>query len=146
MLREGDILVSTVRPNLKSHLKFSGQFPNAVCSTGFAVVRCALDLADPGYIYAHLFGSLISCQIDKIIAGSNYPAISSSDVRRLELPLPRLEEQTAIASVLSDMDTEIEALEHRRDKTRQIKQGMMQQLLTGRVRLVEPEASKEASA
>ena len=54
------------------------------------------------------------------------------------IPLPRTEEQTAIATVLSDMDAEITALEHRRDKTKQIKQGMMQQLLTGRVRLVKP--------
>ena len=46
-------------------------------------------------------------------------------------------EQRAIASVLSDMDAEIAALEQRRDKTRVIKQGMMQQLLTGRVRLSE---------
>lgn len=144
VLREGDILVSTVRPNLKSHLKFGGQFPNAVCSTGFAVVRCAKDLVNPGYIYAHFFGSLINRQIEKIIAGSNYPAISSSDVRRLELPLPGLEEQVAIATVLSDMNAEIEALEHRRDKARQIKQGMMQQLLTGRVRLVKPKSTEPA--
>jgi type I restriction enzyme S subunit len=121
---------------LRLTIKFGGWFSNAFCSTGFAVVRCAPDLADPGYIYAHLFGRLIGRQIDRIIAGSNYPAISSSDVRRLEVPLPRLEEQTAIATVLSDMDTEIEALERRCDKGRQLKQGMMQQLLTGRVRLV----------
>ena len=49
---------------------------------------------------------------------------------------PSLEEQNAIAAVLSDMDTEITALEHRRDKTIAIKQGMMQQLLTGKVRLL----------
>ena len=49
---------------------------------------------------------------------------------------PDIEEQHAIASVLSDMDAEITALEERRDKTRAIKQGMMQQLLTGRVRLL----------
>ena len=138
VLREGDILVSTVRPNLKAHLKFGGQVPNPVCSTGFSVVRCTRGLADPGYLYAHLFGNFINTQIERIIAGSNYPAISSSDVRKLELPLPSLEEQTAIATILSDMDTEIEALEHRRDKVRQVKQGMMQQLLTGQVRLVEP--------
>ena len=48
-------------------------------------------------------------------------------------------EQQAIASVLSDIDTEIAALEQRRDKTRAIKQGMMQQLLTGRVRLLKSE-------
>jgi type I restriction enzyme S subunit len=49
---------------------------------------------------------------------------------------PTEDEQTAIATVLSEIDTEIEALERRRDKARQIKQGMMQELLTGRTRLV----------
>jgi type I restriction enzyme S subunit len=51
---------------------------------------------------------------------------------------PSLAEQRAIAEALSDMDAEIEALERRREKTWQVKQGMMQQLLTGRVRLVKP--------
>jgi len=58
--------------------------------------------------------------------------------------VPAIEEQSAIAQVLSDMDAEIAALEARRDKTRAIKQSMMQQLLTGRVRLVKP-GSKEAA-
>jgi len=49
---------------------------------------------------------------------------------------PTLDEQTAIATVLSDMDAELAALETRRDKTRDLKQGMMQELLTGRIRLV----------
>ena len=48
-----------------------------------------------------------------------------------------IEEQRAIAAILSDMDAEIAALEHRRDKTIAIKQGMMQQLLTGKVRLLQ---------
>ena len=51
--------------------------------------------------------------------------------------LPHIDEQCAIAAILSDMDAEIAALERRRDKTRIVKQGMMQQLLTGRVRLVQ---------
>ena len=50
--------------------------------------------------------------------------------------MPSIEEQRAIATVLSDMDAEIEALEARRAKTRQVKQDMMQELLTGRTRLV----------
>lgn len=49
---------------------------------------------------------------------------------------PTFEEQTAIATVLSDMNTELAALEARRDKTRALKQGIMQELLTGRIRLV----------
>ena len=57
----------------------------------------------------------------------------------LSVALPLLAEQRAIVSVLSDMDAEIKALERRREKTRQVKQGMMQQLLTGRLRLVNPE-------
>lgn len=52
------------------------------------------------------------------------------------VPRPQIDEQTAIAAVLSDMDAEIAALESRRDKTRALKQGMMQELLTGRIRLV----------
>jgi type I restriction enzyme S subunit len=53
---------------------------------------------------------------------------------------PSLSEQTAITTILSDMDSEIQALEKRLNKTRQIKQGMMQELLTGKTRLVQPEA------
>ena len=57
----------------------------------------------------------------------------------IPVPFPCVDEQYAIATVLSDMDAEIAALERHQDKTRAIKQGMMQQLLTGRVRLVRPE-------
>lgn len=64
----------------------------------------------------------------------------------LTFEVPTSAEQKAIASVLSDMDAEIAALEKRRDKARAIKQGMMQQLLTGRVRLVKSTRTKEASA
>jgi type I restriction enzyme, S subunit len=69
--------------------------------------------------------------------------ISSTALAQVSLPMPRLEEQTAIATVLSDMDAEITAIEKRRNKTQQIKQGMMQQLLTGRIRLIStPEAAQ----
>ena len=62
---------------------------------------------------------------------------------RFQIPLPPLEEeQRAIATVISDMDAAISALETRRAKTQAIKQGMMQQLLTGRVRLTIDSASQ----
>lgn len=62
--------------------------------------------------------------------------IHADDLGKMSVYIPEFEEQTAIASILSDMDNEIEALEHKLEKTRQIKQGMMQQLLTGKIRLV----------
>jgi type I restriction enzyme S subunit len=69
--------------------------------------------------------------------GSSIPYIKKGDLTEFTFDSPIVEtEQTAIATVLSDMDDEIAELERRRDKTRAIKQGMMQQLLTGRVRLV----------
>ena len=58
-----------------------------------------------------------------------------SEYQNLYIELPKPEEQSAIATILSDMDSEIEALEQTRDKYTMIKQGMMQQLLTGRIRI-----------
>lgn len=61
--------------------------------------------------------------------------ISKGAFLSIAVKVPVFDEQSAIAQVLSDMDAELAALEARRDKTRQLKQGMMQALLTGRIRL-----------
>ena len=135
-LRCDDLLVSTVRPNLKSHLWFRESSADWVCSTGFSVVRCREQFSKPGYIFAHLFADGIAKQIETLLTGSNYPAINSREVRQLMVPVPTIDEQTAIASILSDMDTELAGLQSRLAKARQVKQGMMQELLTGRIRLL----------
>ena len=71
--------------------------------------------------------------------GSTFTAANSEQIGQFRLCIPENEnEQRAIADMFSAMDTEITALKHRWDKTRAIKQGMMQQLLTGRVRLPKP--------
>jgi type I restriction enzyme S subunit len=67
---------------------------------------------------------------------SGQPGINGNEYAQLPLSLPTTPEQTAITAVLSDMDAELEALEARRDKTHALKQAMMQELLTGRTRLV----------
>ena len=73
---------------------------------------------------------------------AHYPAINGRDVRWIEIPCPpQVTEQRAIAALLSDMDTEITSLSQRRDKIRALKQGMLQELLTGRTRLVAPGAA-----
>jgi type I restriction enzyme, S subunit len=69
--------------------------------------------------------------------GSSIPYIKKENLLDFEFNSPiDPAEQTAIADVLSDMDAEISALEAQRDKTRSLKQGMMQELLTGRIRLL----------
>ncbi len=134
-LRLGDVLISTVRPNLMSHLLLKDVGTDWVCSTGFAVVRCHKETAHSGFVFAHLFGRSIARQIETLVTGSNYPAINSRDVRAFEIAMPSYAEQSAIATVLSDMDAELSALEARRNKTRALKQGLMQELLTGKIRL-----------
>ena len=62
--------------------------------------------------------------------------LNKQSLKLVEIPFPPLPEQTAIAAVLSDMDTELAALQARRSKTQALKQAMMQELLTGRIRLV----------
>jgi type I restriction enzyme, S subunit len=136
-VKKGDVLISTVRPNLQSHYLIEIDWNDLICSTGFSAVRCRPCVAEPRYVFECFFSSAIERQIEAIVTGSNYPAINSSDVKRLKIPVPpTFSEQTAIAENLSDMDAEIAALEAKLAKVRQIKQGMMQELLIGRIRLV----------
>ena len=80
--------------------------------------------------------------IDELGSGSTVKGISLGDLKAITFLLSSLEEQTAIANILSDMDSELATLEMRRDKARQLKQAMMQELLTGRIRL--SQSSQEA--
>ena len=68
--------------------------------------------------------------------GTKVSGISKTNISKLTLPIPSISEQIAIAAVLSSMDVELATLEARRDKTRNLKQAMMQELLTGKTRLV----------
>jgi type I restriction enzyme S subunit len=134
-LELGDILISTVRPNLQSHLHFKSTKRDWVCSTGFSVVRSKSQIAISGYVFFHLFGHLITKQIEGLLTGSNYPSINGGDVKALEIPLPPLHEQRAIATALSDVDALLAAQDKLIAKKRDIKQAAMQQLLTGKQRL-----------
>ncbi|WP_080350736.1 restriction endonuclease subunit S [Serratia marcescens] len=77
------------------------------------------------------------CMIDwmQYNEASGVPSLNAHTIENVLVALPNMEEQTAIATILSDMDAELEALEQKLSKARDIKQGMMQQLLTGRIRL-----------
>ena len=74
--------------------------------------------------------------IYKAQTGGAQPHVHAADISPIEVIWPALAEQTVIASILSDMDAEISVLEARRDKNHALKQGMMQELLAGRIRLV----------
>jgi len=75
--------------------------------------------------------------LEQFSTGSGVPTLNRNDVHAFKVRIPESQtEQTAIATILTDMDAEIAALEAKLVKARQVKQGMMQELLTGRIRLV----------
>ncbi len=105
-----------------------------ICTNqGFKSLVCG-DRVNNEYLYYAI--PMMKPRMVEKASGSTFLELSKKDAESLELYLPPFDEQVAIASVFSDMDAEIEALERRRYKTRLLKQGMMQELLTGRVRLV----------
>jgi len=109
---------------------------NAISGLHTFVLRERTPTFAPGF-KGHL-GNMKSLheQYLRVATGMKVYGVSKTALKDLELPVPPLPEQTAIASVLSEMDAELAGLEQRREKTRALKQGMMQELLTGRTRLV----------
>jgi type I restriction enzyme S subunit len=88
---------------------------------------------DPKFVF-YLFQQV---PFGHFASGSGVPTLNRNDVHDFTLSIPTIKaEQIAIANALSDTDSEIEALEQKLDKAREIKQGMMQELLTGKIRLI----------
>jgi type I restriction enzyme S subunit len=97
--------------------------------------------------FLYYFLASIKEEVKKIGQQGTQANLNKGMIQSFQLRLPPHPEQSAIAAVLSDMDAEIAALEEKLAKARQIKQGMMQELLTGRIRLVRPEpAAAEPAA
>ncbi len=104
-------------------------FPFKVKSSAIKILKTKNKLTDLKYLFERM-------RLVKFPLGG-HKRYYISEYQRLALKIPKYEEQEAIAKVLSDMDVEIETLEQKRDKYKMIKQGMMQELLTGRIRLVQ---------
>jgi type I restriction enzyme S subunit len=83
-----------------------------------------------------LNSTFVKNQLIKLAVGMKVYGVSKTQLTEVLIPVPPKEEQTRIATILSDMDAEIQALETKLEKYRKIKLGMMQNLLTGKIRLV----------
>jgi type I restriction enzyme S subunit len=92
--------------------------------------------ANPAYVFYLFLTARYRDYINNFLAGSSINNLRPSSIESLEFSMPLHPEQAAIAEMLSDMDAELTALEQRREKTKALKQAMMQELLTGRIRLV----------
>lgn len=130
-----DILLSTVRPNLKGFAYIDFDVNDCIASTGFAVLE-SHDQNDAQYIYQNLYSCGIEKQINRLLVGSNYPAINNDQVENLRIPYPENRyERKKIGDILSTWDKAIELKEKLIEEKKKQKSGLMQKLLTGKVRL-----------
>ncbi|MGA2608106.1 MAG: restriction endonuclease subunit S [Terriglobia bacterium] len=136
-LRKGDLLFAGSGETAEEIGKCVAFLGNGEAYAGGDIVIFTPSDQDSMYLGFLMNHASITRQKARMGQGDAVVHISAANLGRLELLLPPCpEEQTAIAKVLCDIDTEIAALEQRRDKTRLLKQGMMQELLTGKTRLI----------
>lgn len=106
-------------------------------NSGIFVVRSHSLELDQCYLSKIFESFIFDAFLESLVAGSTINHLYQKDFVHFNFPVPpTVLEQTAIANILSDCDSEIAALEEKRDKYKEIKQGMMQQLLTGKIRLI----------
>lgn len=133
-LQNGDVLV-TKDGTIGKVGYVEGLLGPATLNSGIFVIRPIQESFFPAFFFYVLRSRVFDDFISKITAGSTITHLYQKDFVGFEFRAPGLAEQKAIATVLSDMDAELAALQARRDKTRALKQGMMQALLTGKIRL-----------
>lgn len=138
-LRDGDLILADASEDVagvSKSVELRGVGGTEVVS-GLHTIAARFDktvLAD-GYKGYLQFCVSFAMHLRRLASGTKVYATNRAHVASVEMRLPTVAEQTAIAAVLIDMDAELSALEARRDKTRALKQGMMQELLTGKTRL-----------
>jgi len=134
-IKTGDFLISMMGTVGKC-LIVPAEIKDGIMDSHLLRLRLDSEKLCPDYL-AQLFETkIIFDQVKQLSVGGIMEGLSSKIIRSLNLPVPTVNEQVAIAQILIDMDTEIDALETKLSKARAIKQGMMQELLTGKTRLI----------
>ncbi|SJN10588.1 Type I restriction-modification system, specificity subunit S [Leucobacter sp. 7(1)] len=141
-LKTGDVLMT--KDGTIGKLLFVDTIPapgRATLNSHLLVFRPISNSYDPRFLYYQLASPRFAQHIELHKSGSTFFGISQESVGKYQVLLPPLPEQEAISEVLRDADIELELLGQRLRKAQLLKQGMMQQLLTGRTRLAIPEAT-----
>ena len=134
MVKEGDILIC-VRNGSRQLIGKCALIDNSAQAFAFGAFMSVYRTEAYGFVFYQFQSDIIQSQINETM-GATINQITNRDMSRFKIMMPKcIEEQTAIATILSDMDNELQALTQKLEKARALKQGMMQQLLTGKIRL-----------
>lgn len=101
VIRAGDVVVSTTRPNLNAVALVPPEFDNQICSTGFTVLRSNGRVA-PWYLFQFVRSPAFVAALSELVQGALYPAVTDSQVLAQPIPLPRLDAQQRIAAQLTE--------------------------------------------
>jgi type I restriction enzyme S subunit len=137
LIKKDDIIFSTVRPYLKQISLVPEVFNGELCSTAFCVSRCDKSKLFYHFCFYYLTQDGFIRRVSRYESGSNYPAVLDKHIQNQVFPLPPLPEQHRIAAVLTAADDRIAREEAYRDKLLAVKEGLMADLLAGRVRVPE---------
>jgi type I restriction enzyme, S subunit len=104
LVEEGDVLISTVRPNLNGVARVGAEHHGATASTGFCVLRPAAEKLDSGYVFQWVKSPGFVADMVSKATGASYPAVSDRIILESRIPLPPLPEQRRIAAILDQAD------------------------------------------
>ena len=107
----------------------------AFCGGAIGITRFRNE-QDAEWVFNYMSSPDGQSQIQYVTKGGAQATVTIADIRHFKIPTPEKDERDAISGILENMDHEIEVLEQKLEKYREVKQGMMQQLLTGKIRLV----------
>lgn len=116
VIRKNDLIISTVRPNLRTFAKVGEELDNQICSTGFAVITCGPSLIQDFLLHQFCSPLLVDQCVGRT-TGGHYPAINDANFRNIVIIAPPLPEQRRIIAELDEMQKKIDALKRLQAET-----------------------------
>ncbi len=130
IVRFGDVLVSTVRPNLRAFATVPASLDGEVASTGFVVLRAGQQV-EPGFVWALVRTDAFVRHLVDRATGSSYPAVRASDVGSFPFEIPPIAEQRRIVDLIGSIDKQVASLETQAKSAQLFRGGVVSELLSG---------------
>lgn len=126
IIKKNDVIIATVRPNLKGFACINFDVDNIVVSTGFAVLTPIANL-HAHYLHHLFYTDFLTEQINKVVKGANYPAINSDDIKKFIIPLPPLDIQNQFAEFVEQVEKNKENIKSSLNQLETLYSALMQE-------------------
>jgi len=135
LIKKGNIIYATTRPYLQNIALVPQSLDNQICSTGFCVMEPDEAIISYKWLFYNVITSRFNKRIESKMKGATYPAVNDSDLYEEFISVPSIKEQTKITETLDDFSKKLDLEISRKQSLEKIKQGLMDDLLTGKKRI-----------